>query len=701
MATDVSLTTASSELLSGSIKWSGLGSGTDFSEVVDQLIEIERTHQNRLEIWKSTWEDKITSIEGLNSRLASVQTYTAGMDTVDEFFVRTIQSSNEAAVLAENDNSARPGSHSVEVGSDIQGRVASISFSATSMIGGDDSSAMVIWVGGSSLSVAYSSAWTMDELAFQINSADNAADDLLEEVVTVVDKDRGGDVYKRLIITGMDGGEDHEVRVDDPSNLNMDQKSIDAVFEKTWLGNSSATSTGTYVGSANKTFTLAVANHGTIGGGSVSFNWADNEGNSGTLVVTSADTDYEIFQGVSVRFTAGTVYKDDSFTINAYVPTLQAAQDVGLARAEQRVHDGFSDLLTSVTSTDGTFVYRYAGVETTVEVDADTKLQGLADAINNDPNNRGVTAKIINDGQNTSTSYHLVLTGNDTGAEHSIEIVSETLDNFDGADSTFTTSQKASNAMLRVDGYPSEDYEYIQRSSNTVSDIMDGVVLSLQNAGHATLTVSDDTAAVQGKIELFVSSINFVLDYLSQETDYDNETGESGVMIGNYTYDIVRSLIGDILYQAVPGLDGDADTYTHLSQIGIRTNPDLDGQWIVESSKLTAALTEDFMGVARLFIHDEDHTDTLETGSTGVAHRLRLLMEELTDSETGIGNVLIENYNGIISDIDNKIASEERRIALVRTRLEEKFSRLETLLGELEGQSDYIESQLEQLPTIG
>ena len=46
MASDISLSSGTSGLLSGTIKWSGLASGVDFGSVVDQLIEIEKNrHQ--------------------------------------------------------------------------------------------------------------------------------------------------------------------------------------------------------------------------------------------------------------------------------------------------------------------------------------------------------------------------------------------------------------------------------------------------------------------------------------------------------------------------------------------------------------------------------------------------------------------------------------------------------------------------------
>jgi flagellar hook-associated protein 2 len=394
------------------------------------------------------------------------------------------------------------------------------------------------------------------------------------------------------------------------------------------------------------------------------------------------------------------VIKSDTFTVDAFNPVLQNAQDKGLAQAERKVHQGFIDLLTPVTSTAATFVYWYEGEKIEVDLAAKAKLGDLVTAINGDPENPGVTASIINDGLATTTSYHLVLTGKHTGAQHTIEIDSDTtLDNFDVVDGTggslFSTSQKATDAMLKVDGYPSDAAGFIHRSSNTVADIIDGLVLELHDAGTATVTVSNNISAVKEKVQMLVDSVNFVLDYVAKETKYDSETKESGVMIGNYTYDMVRNAINGILYESIPGLEGDTDLYTHLSQLGIQTNPDLGGKWVIDTTKLNDALNKDPAAVARLFVLDD------ERGSEGVLERLRVKMEGLTDSDTGIGNVLIENYNDIINGIDEKIAREERRIALVRERLEGKFSRLEVLLGQLDGQSKYIESQLDKLPTVG
>jgi flagellar hook-associated protein 2 len=131
--------------------------------------------------------------------------------------------------------------------------------------------------------------------------------------------------------------------------------------------------------------------------------------------------------------------------------------------------------------------------------------------------------------------------------------------------------------------------------------------------------------------------------------------------------------------------------YTLLSQIGIKTDPDNEGMWIIDDDELTKALNEDLEGVARLFVQDNAR------GSNGVANKLREKMEVFTDPTEGIGNVLIRNYNGIMSQIDDKIAKEEKRVAAVQTRLEEKFTRLEKAMSRLNNQSSSLTAQIAKL----
>jgi flagellar capping protein FliD len=107
---------------------------------------------------------------------------------------------------------------------------------------------------------------------------------------------------------------------------------------------------------------------------------------------------------------------------------------------------------------------------------------------------------------------------------------------------------------------------------------------------------------------------------------------------------------------------GSTDTYTLLSQIGIESDPDNEGTWTIDSTALRDALNENPEAVANLFINNTSR------GTSGVAKLMYDEMKTQTDDETGMGPILVSNYNDIIDNINSKIEYEENRIALYEER---------------------------------
>ncbi|HOC37820.1 MAG TPA: flagellar filament capping protein FliD [Thermodesulfobacteriota bacterium] len=492
---------------------------------------------------------------------------------------------------------------------------------------------------------------------------------------------------------------------------------IDDIELGTWSGTATPTADGNYCGNTNKTFSFSIVGSGskTVGTDSFDVAWFDTEGNTGTITVSASEyTGLEVAQGVTISFAAGTVTGGDSFSLDVFNTTVQDAVDQGLAQAEVETHSGFSDLnSTSVTVSAGHFSYTYAGITTSIAVPENTTLAELRDLINNDENNPGIIATIVNDGTGLNTAYHLQLAGTDSGAMNRIENITHSLDNFSKAGSSgygFSETQKAQNAMLKVDGYPTDEAQYIQRSSNSVSDLLTGITVNLHSTGTATISTVNDIEAITAKIEEFVDAVNGVLDYIKAQTARITAGDESytGPMIGNYAFQIVQQNINSILTSLVSGLVDGTDTYTHLSQIGIQTDDDTvkftSGEqeysvsarrWTIDSAALAIALNNDIEAVCSLFVNDTVRS------TAGIAESLHQNMSDLsnpyTDANPGIVSVLIENYEGIIENIDSKIDREERRLDLVENRLNTRYSQLEAYLKELQGQTTLLTSMIEAM----
>ncbi len=285
-----------------------------------------------------------------------------------------------------------------------------------------------------------------------------------------------------------------------------------------------------------------------------------------------------------------------------------------LAQNEIEVHAGLS-AATSVINASGTskvFAFSYAGgASVSITVADQATLQDLADAINSSGANPGVTALVLDMGPSYTTDrYRLMLQGQDTGSDYTIAIDDglTTLDGTGGTENftsaTFTESQTAQNAQVRLDGYPPG--AWIERSSNQINDLISGVTFNLHasSGSPVTIAVGDDTAAMQEKIGNLVAAYNEAVAYLREQTKYDSASGEAGILFGNYAVQIVKSELTAIATGNAPGFQDPDDPYLNLSQLGITTDVDeasaTFGQLLIDEATLSEALSSHPQEVAYL-----------------------------------------------------------------------------------------------------
>jgi flagellar hook-associated protein 2 len=140
-----------------------------------------------------------------------------------------------------------------------------------------------------------------------------------------------------------------------------------------------------------------------------------------------------------------------------------------------------------------------------------------------------------------------------------------------------------------VDGFPSGDW--IERPSNTVTDIITGLSLSFKAAGTATISVTRDVEGVKGKVSNLVDAFNAVVSYIKEESRYDPETGEKGALLSDYGTRFIHDELQQFVVSPAPGfLDGE-ETYTLLAQIGVSLGA--GGLLTVDEDELDEALQND------------------------------------------------------------------------------------------------------------
>lgn len=244
-----------------------------------------------------------------------------------------------------------------------------------------------------------------------------------------------------------------------------------------------------------------------------------------------------------------------------------------------------------------------------IKIDStNNSLQGISDAIN--AANIGVTATIISDG--SSTPSRLVLTSKETGETSSMKITvsgDTALQNLLGYDpagtQNLTQSSAAQNTLLNVNGTA------ITAATTKVEEAIQGVTLNVSKIGATSLTITQDTNAVQNSVNAFVKAYNDLNTTLGKLTAYTpagkaGDPGQGAALFGESSVRTIQDQIRTTLSSSLAGL---SNSNLNLPQIGVGF--DKDGTMTVDSDKLGKALKNNFNDIAGLFATVGKPTDSL------------------------------------------------------------------------------------------
>ncbi|QAZ69103.1 flagellar filament capping protein FliD [Solidesulfovibrio carbinolicus] len=263
---------------------------------------------------------------------------------------------------------------------------------------------------------------------------------------------------------------------------------------------------------------------------------------------------------------------------------------------------GYASASTDInpSSSDAVFAYTYKGTTYTNTIGDNATLTDLVSIINNDPGNPGVKASVSYDG----SQYYLQLRGMDTGSTASLVIASNsTLSGFGNSD--FSTITSNASAQLKLDGWPTASGSWITRESNTVTDLIPGLTMTLKSTGSSTVVTTTDTDAIKEKIETFVEQVNLVRTKIREISKVDSTTKQASLLTGNYGIQLIDTNLKSAVAGLGVGFDYDQDKYSTLSQLGILTDAQqgstTEGLLVIDDDVLDAVLSSNADAVGQLF----------------------------------------------------------------------------------------------------
>ncbi|BCG62736.1 MAG: flagellar hook-associated protein 2 [Methyloprofundus sp.] len=359
-----------------------------------------------------------------------------------------------------------------------------------------------------------------------------------------------------------------------------------------------------------------------------------------------------------------------------------------LAEAHKLTSAGFSGSDAVVGS--GTLTLSVGGNSFSLTLDAgNNTVEGIRDEINKAGDNTGVNASIINvDDGVGGTVAKLVLTAKNEGTANAITVtatedaaapgLSQLVYDPLGSGVTKLTEQNAAqDAKILVDG------QMATRSTNSISDVIQGVTLDLKKAETGTVfnvDVSLDESSIKEVTDGFVSAYNGLMSIVKDLGHYDAESEDAGALVGDSLLRIVQSQVREAVADTVTSA---STSYNSLATIGI--NIDKDGVMATDSTAFSAALKNNLTAVSDVF-----------SSSNGVAARLDTRLDQYLNSG-GTFDVQTKSLNNQLSSYADDRDTVQIRLDNLQRGMMKQFIAMDVAVGQFQSTSAYLAQQLANL----
>lgn len=598
---------------SGSIRFDGLGSDTNFSEMIDKLYKIESRQVTQLLRWKDDWQRRMDGFDQVRTALQEMQTALTQLNTMNKFMAKIATSSESKVASATAFAGSTDGAYTL----DVKQLASNSTWSVNSGVYSSKESICDTAGGGS---ITYSYAGKTRQISVPKGTS-------LEGLVSLINRDSKNPGVTAQLVSGKNGVEFML------SGKNTGEANSLVIRETTNLkGLGVSLTQGNYDDSQENRMQLLSG-----------FNMSETDPDApNTTIVNPPDgTDKTFVYSVdgkqyNVNVAPGASIQDVCNSINAQHPSPDGYTLPPLASMQPKVpDDGLMYFTIEKPNTD----YIIAGK------DVDT--QDILSAGYSSPEtklNEGGTSDIkmtftinTSDGSSKEEEFEVAVTPDmtvnelskaiqkkvgskadvkltqDGGGEWHIDIQQkpkthrvvvgkgslESLKYEIPTDDRWNITQGV-DAQVKINGWPAGDNVWFETSSNTLeADVVwPGITFKLHDIGKTVITTSTDKDKIEENVMAFCDAINnvrTVLNFLTKvddeketlDSDYavsQFEMQKGSVLTGNYGIQLITSKLKTAVGGSAVGFrpaqygsDGaflTGDIFNSLSQIGITTVAD-------------------------------------------------------------------------------------------------------------------------------
>ena len=627
----------------------GLGSGIEWAEIVDQLMEIEKRPLQMKQIRVQEIESEKSSWSAISSQLSTLQSTMEDMDELSELMVKKATSSLSSKLSVEADENATPGIYDVSINrlanghKMISGGLSSLADTLFSA----DGTFTITGESGEETSINVTTTTTLSSLKRMINGSSTS------DVTASIMNDGSDTTPYRLILTSKETGEDSVVTFGGTatweSELYFRDSSIADPSKDSGTGTSSMSSFGQAFTGMEEQYTFTVTSGGSItAGGTGSAVTLEVTDSDGTLVDTinilgtyTAGTNISTINGLEISFDAGTLLDSATQDVFSLDVTDRTARDSELVVENITIvkdSNSIDDIIEGITLN----LLAISGVDDDISVVVE----------NDKPAVKKLVEKFI-------SQYNLVISA--------VKGYQKWDDDTEEGGPLFGNSQASS---------------IVSALGSIVGQMHEGLD---QNQFYKTITQAGIELTSDGRLELDTKKLDDALDdnydevirLFTLDSEFTGTSSSEFIMRDTTkktqggTYDVSVTMLGGSISSAT--INGVAATINGSFIIGadgdpseglmIGVEPDADGTYTASLRLSTGKLVELINTVESYIVNDtEDENDgTIPTLTAG-----------LDDS---------------IESLNNQIEDMALRLDRTRTMMEKKWLAMEMAVSSMKSQS--------------
>ena len=617
--------------MSSGISFSGLSSGIDSAQIIEQLIAIDRRPVTIIENQNAEEEFKLEILQQINTDLLAVKTSAEALADGSAFEVFSASSSDTDLVSASVTGSAAPGSVTVEVLSLAQAQSrSSQSFSSNTEALGLSGE---IVINGKAITISASD--DLVDIQGAINGADAGVQAQLLNVSEtdnrlLISSDTAGsagfslrDASSSDVLQGL-GFTSTATSIANPvtgGGAKSDQLTSATTTVGTLLGLASPPSGTVTIGNQNVAIDLQAMSLTDI---KAAIDAAAPAGVTTSIVTEEDENGSNVFR---LQVDGTTTFLDSNNVLEA-IGILGGAPDVSAAVAEVQTgsianttngsdpidsSSKFSDLFGSSVANDDTITISgtdrdgnaVSGSFTVSNVNADRISDLLTEVESVFGSN--VTAAVDANGQievtdHTSGASQLSISlnaNNEGGGTLNFGTFSASTEGQNAQSKEVVAGQ---DATFRVNGVT------LTRTSNTVTDAIDGLTLNLNDAqagSIVSINIARDTSSIRSSIESLVENYNTSASFISEQFVFNEEFQASGPLSGDTTVLTLQSQLRQTVFNPVAGLGGEANS---LTLFGVAFNR--EGQLEIDGGRLDEVLAGELTSLRNVLSASATATDS-------------------------------------------------------------------------------------------